>query len=339
MPDGPSPLTPVPPEADRPLWSVMIPTYNPGPHLQTALESVLSQDPGPAAMQIAIVDDASTTDSPEALVERLGATDRVEIHHHVVNVGATKNFNTCLNLARGHWIHLLHADDFVLEGFYRALSEPCLRDREIGAACARYLTVDEDGHWVAVSPLERRTSGVLDTGWVQELFRFNRLECAAVVVRRETVEALGGFDERLVHSADWDLWRRIGANLPIWHEVTPLAAHRRHLEADTSRLCRSGENIRDIRRSIALAARYLDEPLATSISKQARRRLAYFALRTAVRAAEQADWTTARNQLREAFRCRPGMTTARWVVQTILRHPSVMLERGGERTAERPPGS
>ena len=46
--------------ATRPFWSVMIPTYKARPdYLEETLESVLQQDPGPAQMQIEVLDDCS----------------------------------------------------------------------------------------------------------------------------------------------------------------------------------------------------------------------------------------------------------------------------------------
>jgi len=50
-------IDPVAPDASRPLWSVMIPTYNCARYLREALGSVLDQDPGPGAMQVEVVDD------------------------------------------------------------------------------------------------------------------------------------------------------------------------------------------------------------------------------------------------------------------------------------------
>ena len=64
----PPPISPVAEGLHRPLWSVMIPTFNCAKYLRQTLESVLVQDPGTEQMQIEVVDDCSTKDDPEAVV-------------------------------------------------------------------------------------------------------------------------------------------------------------------------------------------------------------------------------------------------------------------------------
>src|SRR5215470_11545792 len=71
-------VLPVPDGTTRPLWSVMIPTYNCAKYLRETLTSVLAQDPGAEQMQIDVVDDCSTEDDPEAVVRELGS--RVVFH-------------------------------------------------------------------------------------------------------------------------------------------------------------------------------------------------------------------------------------------------------------------
>jgi hypothetical protein len=40
-------------------------------------------------------------------------------------VGHIKNFETCLQRAQGSLVHLLHGDDYVLDGFYCARKQLC----------------------------------------------------------------------------------------------------------------------------------------------------------------------------------------------------------------------
>ena len=59
-------------EVKRPLWSVIIPTYNCAEFLKQTLQSVLVQDPGEEVMEIIVIDDHSTKDDPEAVVKEFG---------------------------------------------------------------------------------------------------------------------------------------------------------------------------------------------------------------------------------------------------------------------------
>src|SRR3954452_4019788 len=112
--------TPIPPlralgdpaEA-RPFWSVMIPTYNCAKYLAQTLTSVLAQDPGPKIMQIEVIDDHSQ-DDPATIVAEVGR-GRIAFHQQPGNVGHIRNFDTCLQRAKGRIVHLLHGDDFVYE--------------------------------------------------------------------------------------------------------------------------------------------------------------------------------------------------------------------------------
>src|SRR5690554_4596266 len=144
----------------RPIWSVMIPTYNCAKYLRKTLESVLSQDRGVELMEIWVVDDHSTKDDPQAIVEELGK-GRVKFYRQVRNVGQLNNFETCLNLSKGRIIHLLHGDDFVHPGFYEKLEAPLLSDSSVGAAFSRHQFVDENDRAISLSEAISDTPGIL----------------------------------------------------------------------------------------------------------------------------------------------------------------------------------
>jgi len=295
-------IAPIPEGTPRPLWSVMIPTYNCASYLRETLTSVLEQAPEPDVMQIEVVDDCSTKDDPAAVVEEVGC-GRVSFYQQPENVGYIKNFETCLQRSRGKLIHLLHGDDGVRDGFYRKLQHAFEQKPEIGAAFCRILKMDEHGNWRGITVLEERESGVL-SNWLERIAEIQRISTPSIVVRREVYEKLGGFDRRIsCWGEDWEMWVRIAAQYPVWYEVEPLALYREHSSSLTGGSIRAGKNIQDVRKAIAITKQYLPKEKAEKLSKTASRNYALHALTDARRFTEMGDITAAINQMREALLC------------------------------------
>jgi glycosyltransferase involved in cell wall biosynthesis len=241
-------LDAVPLGTSRPFWSVMIPTYNCAGLLAGTLRSVLEQAAPVGEMQIEVVDDCSTRDDPAAVVQEFGAS-RVSFFRQPANVGPQANSTTCVQRARGHWVHILHGDHMVRPGFYAALRTAAERASEIHAAFCRVITMDEQNGWLELAEREQATAGIaLDL--VNRLAVYNTIMFRCMAVRRSAYEVLGGFHPQLFHAADWDMWKRIAAQFPAWYEPEPLALYRIHSGSDTSRLMRTGANITDARRAI-----------------------------------------------------------------------------------------
>ena len=140
-------ISPASENQPRPLWSVMIPTYNCAHYLRETLASVLAQAPNPEIMQIEVVDDHSTKDDPKAVVDELGG-DRVSFYQQPHNVGYIKNFETCLQRSRGTLIHLLHGDDLVRDGFYQKMQRAFEERSDLGAAFCRHIFMERTGSLV-----------------------------------------------------------------------------------------------------------------------------------------------------------------------------------------------
>jgi len=294
-------IAPIPEGTPRPLWSVMIPTYNCASYLRETLTSVLAQAPEPDVMQIEVVDDHSTKDDPAAVVEEVGR-GRVSFYQQPENVGQTKNFATCLQRSRGKLVHLLHGDDCVRDGFYRKLQQAFDENSEIGAAFCRIIRMDEYGHWSNITDLEQPKSGVL-SHWLERIATQQRIQTPSIVVRRDVYEKLGGFDHRLSWCEDWEMWVRIAAQYPIWYEVEPLALYRQHSKSNTGGSISTGKNIQDVRRAIAIIKHYLPEETADKLSKIALEHYALFALTSAREVKATGDINAAINQTREALLC------------------------------------
>lgn len=61
--------------------------------------------------------------------------------------------------------------------------------------------------------------------------------CApSVVMRREAVERLGGFDPRLPFTADWEMWLRMALFHDVGYLTHPLVHDRRHAQMETEQV-------------------------------------------------------------------------------------------------------
>lgn len=96
-------------QENEPLVSVIIPVYNAGTTIATAVHSVLRQTL--TDIEVIIVDDASSDDSA-AVAERLMAQDgRIQLLRNTVNRGQAAARNLAIRHARGLWVTPVDADD------------------------------------------------------------------------------------------------------------------------------------------------------------------------------------------------------------------------------------
>jgi hypothetical protein len=295
-------IAPVPPGVARPLWSVMIPTYHCAEHLRETLARVLAQDPGPDVMQIEVVDDRSTRDDPEAVVRAVGE-GRVAFFRQERNVGHTRNFDTCLQRSRGQLVHVLHGDDYVLDGFYRTMEAPFVRHPEIGAAFCRNIFIDGHGRTFATARLVQPERGIVE-GWLERIAAGQLLQPPSMVVRRAVYERLGGFDRRiLTFGEDWEMWVRIAGACPVFYEPEPLAAYRLNDETSLSGgALRTGQNMRDLRMAVQLNAEHLPAAQRRRLSRVANANNALGTIRRSHRILGTGEVRVPLIQLREALR-------------------------------------
>ncbi|TVT43609.1 glycosyltransferase [Hymenobacter setariae] len=232
----------LPDSVTRPVWSVMIPVYNCAVYLEDALQSVLQQDLGEEAMQIQVVDDASTDLDVQALVERIGG-GRVEYFRQPENVGSLRNFETCINRARGHIVHLLHGDDRIVPGFYTKMEALYQRYPEIGAAFSRYVSISEEGNKIGL-PAAVDEEGVL-SNWLERIAQHQPIQYACMTVRREVYERLGSF-YGTSYGEDWEMWVRIARYYPVAYTPEVLANYRIRTHSITWEKSRNSQIVPDL---------------------------------------------------------------------------------------------
>jgi glycosyltransferase involved in cell wall biosynthesis len=260
----------------------MLPTFQPDDKLVAALRSVLTQAPAGGAMQIAVVDDCSSPGLARRLVVQAGPPGRIELIEHPERLGLAGNWNRAIGLARGELVHLLHQDDYVLPGFYAAIDRGFRTAARAGMAFCRSRIIDGSGRTTKTSSRLRWLPGILD-GWLPLIAERQRAQTPAVVVRRDTYEAVGGFRPELCQTVDWEMWVRIAAGHAVWYEPRCLAAYRRHPGNESTRLLQSGDTWPDIIRAIELNATHLPESIRHGAVQASVRWHAASALRTAER--------------------------------------------------------
>ena len=301
-------IAPVPEGVVRPTFSVMLPTYEPDHRLGRSLAAVLAQAPGPEAMQIAVVDDGSRQVDVPALVRSFDPGGRVEVHLNQRRAGLAGNWNRCLSLARGRFVHLLHQDDHVLPGFYDRLERGFRTDPGIGMAFCRSRIVDGNDRLIKTASRQQWTAGVL-AGWLPRIAERQRVQTPAAVVARSVYEQLGGFRTDLCHALDWEMWVRIAAAAPVWYDPRVLAVYRRHRGNESHRLLTSGAVWPDLLQAIELNASLLPALDRERVRERSARWYAGSALRTVEKQLARGDLDAAGrtlNHLPEMLRLLPG---------------------------------
>jgi glycosyltransferase involved in cell wall biosynthesis len=258
----------------------MIPVFNAGAHLTDAMRSVLTQDRGRGEMQIAVVDDASTDIDVARLVEQL-AGDRVEYHRQSQNVGSVQNFNISIALSRGRLVHLLHADDRVLPGYYSKMEALLASYPQAGAGFSGVRNIDDQGAVTSVEPSYAPAEGILED-WLRTIAAAPRTQFAATTVRRSVYEALGGYFG-VSYGEDWEMTVRIASRYPVAYTPHVLAEYRSHAGSITRDKVRSGANLTDMAWVVDTIQGYLPDSERNELRSQAETSCARLALHYAGR--------------------------------------------------------
>jgi len=261
--------------------SVVIPTYRPDPLLlRQALLSVLQQDLGAERMDIEVVDDASPDNRPDEVVREVGA-GRVRLYRHQRNLGLARNWNACIERARGTWVHILHQDDRIDPGFYEALHAG-LDHPDVAIAYCRHTYIDSDGKVIGISYVERETPGIVDD-FLRRIASGQRIQFAAALLRRAACLEAGGFDASLVYALDWEMWARLASRGKVWFEPRVLASFRIHDKSTGWSLAKNGVAVRDHLRAVALINSYLPKESRRELRRASLQGVAQWAFQESTR--------------------------------------------------------
>jgi hypothetical protein len=182
----------------------LMPIYNGAATLGETLASLSEQSKG---VEIILVDQGSTDGSP-GVAEKF--TDRIDLKlvSAPENENWVQNTNVALGMARAPRACLLHQDDLWRPGRADLLRQMFARDPDAAMWLHGADFIDHAGRAVGCfcPPFGPRFRRVESDESLRRLLVQNTIALPAVAFPVVAARDIGGLDERLWYTADWDLW-------------------------------------------------------------------------------------------------------------------------------------
>jgi glycosyltransferase involved in cell wall biosynthesis len=252
------------------LWlSVIMPTYNGAAFVETALRSLVAQEE--RDFEVIVIDDGSTDDTVslvKAFAKELPITliEREHLGNWVANT------NLAISYARGRYIGWLHQDDTWHPDRLAQLRPLTSEWPHASLVLHPCWYIDTAGRRLGPKRCSLpQKLGCLDPAEViPRLLVQNTVAASAPLCLAESVHAVGGLDEGLWYTADWDLWLKLAKLGPTVYCPGRLATFRLH---SGSLSLKGPSRLADIRRQFAVVLKRHAQPWArdTSQGKMVRR--------------------------------------------------------------------
>jgi GT2 family glycosyltransferase len=187
-------------ETDQPLVSLVILTYNSSPFIRPCLQAVAASTWEP--LEVIVVDNASadgTARSAESVAAELGLA--IHLHRIPANAGCAGGNNIGWRMGRGGVVVFLNPDTEITPTCVAELVGPLMRDRTVGITGAKMYypnsrRLQHAGGFIYPNGMTGHHGiGQEDAGGFDEPRDVDYVTGAALAIRRQLLEALGGFDE------------------------------------------------------------------------------------------------------------------------------------------------
>ena len=190
--------------SEQPLVSVIMPTYNHGKFIGKAIDSVLNQTD--KNLELIIIDNYSEDDTEKIVAAY--EDDRIIYLKFRNNGIIAASRNHGIRHSHGEYIAFLDSDDF----WHKQKLEkqlPHFGTPEIIGVASNAVLVSETPYY-RKDNLARSKRGYVDYKY-RDILNHNRIMTSSLIVRRDTLDRTGLFDEDKVFSfiEDWELWLRM----------------------------------------------------------------------------------------------------------------------------------
>lgn len=179
-----------------------MPAYNAAAYICEAVESVLAQNFG--LFELVVIDDASE-DSTWKHLKTYSKHPKIKLFRHRKNLGAGATRNRILHLSKGKYITPCDADDLLLPGALKRLSQYLDQHPRVGAVYGDILELMTDRDKTVIRPPMICGMNHSKTWDLIE----NAVNHAGSMIRKTLMLRVGGYDEAVYSVDDWSLWLKL----------------------------------------------------------------------------------------------------------------------------------
>lgn len=183
-------------EQQRPVVSIVLPSYNGKKYIRESIESVLAQ-PFPY-WELILVDDCST-DGTGAVMDAYAAKDsRIRVIHNAVNQRLPHALNVGFREARGKYLTWTSDDNRYLPRAIEVMVRALEAEPAVPMVSADMEYIDEEGDVTGKHP-----------PYEDYLIWAADMVGACFMYRREALNVVGEYDPAKVYVEDYDYWLRL----------------------------------------------------------------------------------------------------------------------------------
>lgn len=225
-----------------PYVSIVIPTFRRPDLLEHALKSALNQDASACSYEVVVVDNEYTGQEASGTKELILAYQhpRLLYYQNAENLGMVGNMNRCIELARGKWVAFLHDDDVLVPEYLNKVIRFINRRKKAGGIMARFDLIDEhfEQDSSSSSPPPSTRARLAAKVKRDKLMRLRQLDSLVMLSNRygpptcgsiftkESLLAMGGFDDSLYPSFDWFFFYHYCKRYRLYRSMEVLGLYR-----------------------------------------------------------------------------------------------------------------
>ncbi|AZA92002.1 Chondroitin polymerase [Chryseobacterium nakagawai] len=214
---------------DQPLVTVVVVSYNQSQFIKENLDSIKNQTY--KNIQLIVGDDASPDHSVEVFEQWLQENNySAAKNFHTKNTGLPTMLNECLDLAKGKYIKIIAADDFLHpESLEKSVYILEKLGNEYGMSFSHTHAVNNDSQ-IIEDIADYDALGNIDPYiFREELLKGNRIAALTVLLRTDVVRETGKYDSQFIIE-DYYRWLKVSQKYLIAYIPEKLAYYRLHAD-------------------------------------------------------------------------------------------------------------